>query len=97
MAILREARDLAQAQATAPQTDALVGQPVTDRASVEHGGLLLEVTRGDAATPAFPIGQDSKAGGDELLEQLGAPPAAVEDDGHAPLADKRADFLQHDG
>ena len=42
----------------------------------------------DATAPAFAIGQQVEAALDHHVEQLRAPAAAVEDDGHPPLADQ---------
>jgi hypothetical protein len=38
------------------------------------------------------VGEDVEVGGEDPLEQLGAPASAVEDDGDAALADERTHF-----
>ncbi len=94
LAVVREARDLPQPELAAEEQDALVGQPVGHLAAVEHCRVILEARAGHVAEAPLAVGQDVEAVVDHLLEQFGAPAAAVEDDGDAAFADQLADLRQ---
>ena len=86
VAIVGQSRDLPQPQLAFEEAHRLVVQSVLDRAAVELRAAEHEASLVDATGLALAIGEDVEAGGEELLEQLGAPAAAVEHDSDAALA-----------
>ena len=90
--VVGESDDLAQLQLAAEQADAVVRELVHDLAAIEDGAVLAELPAQALARVALAVGEDVEAVGEQLLEQAGAPSAAVEHDRHAAVADERADI-----
>src|SRR5437016_1240355 len=90
MAVVAQARDLPQAQLPLEEAHRLIMQLIAHPASVELGAAMDEAPLVDETTLALAISEDIEAVLDHRVEQLRAPPTAVEDDGRAPLADHPA-------
>jgi len=97
MPLAREAGDLSKAQLAAEETDALVGEFVRDALAVEDGGLGREAASREAVEAALAVGEEVESRGDEITEELGAPAAAVEDDGDAAIPGECADLFEQLG
>jgi anti-sigma factor ChrR (cupin superfamily) len=89
-----QASDLPQAELLFQEAHRLIVQVITDPASIELGAAAHEARRMDQTALALPIGEDVEALRDHAAEELRTPPAAIEDNGHLPLADRGAHLAQ---
>jgi hypothetical protein len=92
MALVDQARDLAQGELAVEESHALIVEPVAHPATVELGATQHEARSRDASRLALAVGQDVEPASDQILEELRAPSAPVEDDRHALVADELADI-----
>lgn len=97
MAVVAQACDLPQAQLALEEADRLIMQVIAHPTPIKLGAAMHEAPRVDERALTLAIGEDVKAVLDHRVEQLRTPPAAVEDDGHTPLADHRAYLCQQIG
>src|SRR5215475_4232592 len=97
MTAVAQARDLPQAQLALEEAHGLVVQQILNKAPVEIGATADEPPLVDATAMPFAIGQHVEAVLDHLGEQLRAPAAAVEDNGHSSLANNLADLAKQTG
>ncbi len=92
--MIAEAGDLAKAQLAIEEADVLVREFVGDALGAEDGGVGPEAPPREAAEAAFAVGEEVESGGDDVSEELGAPAAAVKDNGDAALPDESAGLLE---
>ncbi len=97
MAALAQARGLPQAQLPFQEAHRLIVQVITDPASVELGAAVHEAPLLDEPALAFAVGEDIETLFDHAAEQLRTPSAAVKDDGHRPLPERRTHPAQQLG
>ena len=88
--VVAQAGDLAQPQLALEEAHRLLMQVIAHPVSVEPGAATHESSLVDTPGLAGAIGKDVEALVDHLVEQLGAPAAAVEHDRYSPLADHAA-------
>src|SRR5262249_4508026 len=92
VAAVAQARDLAQAKHAFVEEHGFIVQKIVLQSPIEPGATADEPPLVDATAMPFAIGQHVEAALDHLGEQLWAPAAAVEDNGHSSLADHLSDL-----
>ena len=97
MTVVHEPGDLAQSQLALEQAHLLVGQDIGNGLSATPGAAELEAFARDAGVTPFAIGQQIKAGGEDLLEEFGAVAAAIKNHRESSLAHQRPHLGQDAG
>src|SRR5262249_24090859 len=97
VAAVAQARHLAQAKLAFEEAHGVIVQKIVHQSPVKLGATANEPPPVDAAAMPFAIGQHVEAALDHLGEQLWAPAAAVEDNGHSSLANSLADLAKQTG